>query len=352
MTAKPRKHFICQFEGCEKSLEGMRSHAIYCPNHRRSKAKPRKYHICQLDGCDKSLQGTHWNRKYCCEKHREEAGLQFPKYKAYLELTKLRRRKPREFNTCQLVGCNKSLEEIKGIGIKRKRKFCCDEHGKEAYRISQIKPRKYHVCQLDGCENSLEGMRSDAKHCCDEHACKASSRARAGTPEQKAYEKARYQLPERRAWRKARYKRLHPRVYYVCQLDGCEISLAGVKRKYCCDSHSDKAYKQSQEGKERNRINLRKRQSKKRELPTTFTVSDWRQCLEHFDQSCAYCQEPFGDTTPHQEHFIPLSLDGPYTPDNIVCACYVCNGSKRNYAPEDWCTPEQYERAMSYLVQQ
>jgi 5-methylcytosine-specific restriction endonuclease McrA len=316
---------------------------------------------------------VHWNRRYCCDKHRGKAKLQTPKYKAYLELNKLRRRKPREFDTCQLVGCNKSLEEIKGIGIKRKRKFCCDEHSDEAYRVSQIKPRKYYICQLDGCEKSLEAMRSHAEYCCDEHCCKAAKIAWYGTPEYRAYEKARNQSPKRKAWKeiyqqspevKARQKAYLKRPEVKARVNAYNQSLE-VKAKRKVALPKRRAYRQSSEGQavikaykqrpevaERERIAHRKRQSKKRELPSTFTVLDWRQCLEHFDQSCAYCQEPFGDTTPHQEHFIPLSLDGSYTPDNIVCACYVCNGSKRNYAPEDWCTHEQYERVVNYLVQQ
>ena len=242
------------------------------------------------------------------------------------------------------------------------------------------------TCQLDGCENSLEGMDGNNKYCCSRHR---------KTP--------RDDTPERRAKAKAYYKR---QIFSVCQFDGCETSLKGRhgKSKYC-GKHSKlpqqrtegkeyfrahaktyyeknkdiilakhKAYRQSPEGKAtikiakkayrvkaynqtperkaKEKIRVQKRIAQKNALPATFTIEDWWYCLKYFDHKCAYCQEPFRDTTPHQEHFIPLSLDGSYTPDNIICACPSCNLSKCSNLPEDWCTPEQYERVVSYLVLQ
>ena len=89
-----------------------------------------------------------------------------------------------------------------------------------------------------------------------------------------------------------------------------------------------------------------KRLAQKAAIPATFTLEDWDRCLEYFG-GCAYC----GATDDlHQDHFIPFSKDGPYTPDNIVPACSRCNHSKNDSDPEDWCTPEQYDRVMYYLT--
>lgn len=95
------------------------------------------------------------------------------------------------------------------------------------------------------------------------------------------------------------------------------------------------------------RIAVQRRNNKKKLLPATFTSEDWVVALEHFGHRCAYCGT---DDPLAQEHFIPLSKGGGYTPDNIVPACKSCNSSKKNKMPEVWCEPDAYERATTYLL--
>jgi len=40
--------------------------------------------------------------------------------------------------------------------------------------------------------------------------------------------------------------------------------------------------------------------------------------------------------TLHQDHYIPVTKNGGYTPDNILPACQSCNLSKWNSDPHDW----------------
>ena len=88
-----------------------------------------------------------------------------------------------------------------------------------------------------------------------------------------------------------------------------------------------------QENLEIYRTYNQERRARKRTLISTFTASQWNECLEYFNQSCAYC----GDTNRlEQEHVIPVTKGGHYTLDNIIPACKSCNSSKHNKLLEEW----------------
>ena len=77
-----------------------------------------------------------------------------------------------------------------------------------------------------------------------------------------------------------------------------------------------------------------KYKTRKQDLPASLTVEQWQKCVEHFNDSCAYCGKPHKRLA--QEHFIPLSKGGEYAKDNIVPACRSCNSSKNNKDPLEW----------------
>jgi hypothetical protein len=71
----------------------------------------------------------------------------------------------------------------------------------------------------------------------------------------------------------------------------------------------------------------KKREAKKRELTSAYTVKQWDPTKQHFKNKCAYC----GEEKPlFQDHFIALSKGGEYTHNNIVPACQWCNSSKHD----------------------
>lgn len=77
---------------------------------------------------------------------------------------------------------------------------------------------------------------------------------------------------------------------------------------------------------------------KTRSSISTFSPQSWQQCLTHFNHQCAYC----GSTESlEQEHVIPVSRGGHYTPDNIIPACRSCNASKNNKIMQDWFTQHE-----------
>jgi len=63
--------------------------------------------------------------------------------------------------------------------------------------------------------------------------------------------------------------------------------------------------------------------------PGFFTEKDVQDCLAMQGGRCFYCLTPL-DEKFHIEHMTPLSRGGTNYPDNIVCACRLCNIRKRD----------------------
>ena len=126
-----------------------------------------------------------------------------------------------------------------------------------------------------------------------------------------------------REWRKQYYK------------DNVE-KIKEYYKKYC----KDNAEKQKECSKRWNkehpaamRIINQRRNSQKRSLPATFTVKQWNDCKQAFDNKCAYCGK---EKILTQDHFVPLSKDGEYTINNIVPCCKSCNSSKGGKYFSEW----------------
>lgn len=105
------------------------------------------------------------------------------------------------------------------------------------------------------------------------------------------------------------------------------------------NEHSDECgrnkqkYLQTEKGKMVSRKHNHKRRARKQKVAATLTPQQWIECQGYFDNKCCYC----GSTRNlEQDHFIPLSLGGCYTVDNIVVACRTCNSSKNNRDFFEW----------------
>lgn len=101
------------------------------------------------------------------------------------------------------------------------------------------------------------------------------------------------------------------------------------------------------------RISKQKRRAKLKNLPATLTIEQWKQTKENFNNQCAYCGKQLKNLT--QDHFIPLSKDGPYTADNIIPACRSCNTSKNNkdffewYPKKEFYNEEREQKILEHL---
>ena len=70
----------------------------------------------------------------------------------------------------------------------------------------------------------------------------------------------------------------------------------------------------------------------------TLKSTEWTRTLKYFNHQCAYCGSA---EYLEQDHVIPVSRGGHYTPDNIIPACRSCNASKNNKIMQDWFTQHE-----------
>lgn len=103
----------------------------------------------------------------------------------------------------------------------------------------------------------------------------------------------------------------------------------------------------------RNKIKLQRYKAKVKRLPRDFTKDDWINCLEYFNNECAYCG--VSGKNLEQDHFVPVNKGGGYTKDNIVPACKSCNGSKQDndfeawYSQQPFCDDFRKRKLLEYL---
>ena len=117
-----------------------------------------------------------------------------------------------------------------------------------------------------------------------------------------------------------------------------------IKKRYAKYYQQNKKRYRKQHAKyakENPELFRRYRQERKhriKSLKYTLTKSQWECTLKNFNHQCAYC----GSTESlEQEHVIPVSRGGHYTPDNIIPACRSCNASKNNKIMQDWFTQHE-----------
>lgn len=127
-----------------------------------------------------------------------------------------------------------------------------------------------------------------------------------------------------------------------CKVKGCDNV---YHAKSMCKKHYYKHYKKlygsTEKGKEINRINLQKRRSMKRNAPINdFSINDWKECLNYFNEECAYCGKRNVKLT--QEHVYPVHWGGSNTKTNIIPSCGRCNFSKGDRLLEEWYSKQPF----------
>lgn len=129
------------------------------------------------------------------------------------------------------------------------------------------------------------------------------------------------------------------------------------KRQYYQDnkdkiSEYNKRYTRSKRGREIKRIVAQRRYARKKNTIATFTLEQWKSCLDYFNHSCAYCGSK---RNLQQEHFVPVSKGGEYTITNIIPACENCNYNKRDkdffiwYKERDYYCLKRKRKILKYL---
>jgi hypothetical protein len=96
-----------------------------------------------------------------------------------------------------------------------------------------------------------------------------------------------------------------------------------------------------------------KRRSLAKELESNFSLEQWQDCKEFFDNKCCYCGKSSDKL--QQEHFISIKHGGEYTIRNIIPACNTCNIKKRDknffewYPKQEFYSPERQSKILCYL---
>lgn len=102
------------------------------------------------------------------------------------------------------------------------------------------------------------------------------------------------------------------------------------KKKYYADNKDkrdeyNKSYIKTKNGKARHIISDYKREDKKNNRNGFNLTTDW--ILNHvFNSSCIYC----GDDDWQHLGCDRIDNSKPHTPDNVVCACGICNRERQN----------------------
>ena len=122
-----------------------------------------------------------------------------------------------------------------------------------------------------------------------------------------------------------------------------------------------KKYKLTDKG--RMILNISHYKSKSRinhgEILDDFTIDDWYNCKNFFQNKCAYCGTLETETNKLiMEHLIPLSKSKDFTKKNIVCSCHRCNVKKKQMTLSDFYTSynkpiefneDRYRNILKYL---
>lgn len=179
---------------------------------------------------------------------------------------------------------------------------------------------------------------------CKECECKSSSQIKArpeskertkqyqARPEYKEYMKQYYDRPDVKEHRKDYYNRPEVREHRRVQRNEYN------RRRYA-----------TEEGRQKELMRCHNRRTK---IKGTVTLSEWKETLEYFDNSCAYCGSADNIT---QDHIVPMSEGGLNTKYNLVPACKSCNSSKCNrplvqwYMKQPFATEERLQKVLDFM---
>jgi len=145
------------------------------------------------------------------------------------------------------------------------------------------------------------------------HAERERRRRKTNPEAYKVYETRRNQSEKRK-----KYNRLYNYTYY----------------RNNCSRIKEYAISYRKADAQRQTIYKQRHRSRRRSQLATLTPTEWSELLIQFDYCCAYCGK--SDDALQMEHIIPSSRGGPFTKENIVPACPLCNLRKKDLTAAEY----------------
>lgn len=216
----------------------------------------------------------------------------------------------------------------------------CKECGSKHPINEMIIPKGYKKCnkcgQILSIDNYYKNNSSKDKlyaHC---KKCSKKAERRYVETNKDRVRRLRKQYVEGNKENLQRYNKQYSKEYYALHREekrDKEIERGKKYRQENKDKTSTYGKKYRQNNKDKINILTQRYRARKRKLPSTLTIKQWEAIKQYFNNSCCYC----GKKLPlEQEHFIPVTKDGEFSPSNIICACRSCNASKNNADFFEW----------------
>ena len=89
----------------------------------------------------------------------------------------------------------------------------------------------------------------------------------------------------------------------------------------------------------RHKNSMRKQLRRDLTKGSAYTLKQWTECKNYFNNRCAYCgrEEPL-----HKDHVMPFIRGGEFSINNIVPSCQRCNSSKHDKNVFEWYVLQKY----------
>lgn len=279
--------------------------------------------MCTVDGCN----NKHHSKGYC-RKHYRIKNVKFCGVSGCTNIHYARNYCSRHYR----IHCRDKTCKVKGCEVAVNTKGYCTKHY-HRYRkysdTSMVKSKKViGICKHKGCKRDI-----DTGGYCTKH----------------------YQRFLKHGTSSAEPLNRDMEHDGKCSVEGCDGVFFAKK---LCKAHynrqSKKIFLSTERGREMNRFYCQKRRAMKKNAPINdYTVKQWKDCLDHFNNECAYCGKK--KEVLDQEHVIPISRGGSNTKTNIIPSCGSCNYTKGTRTLFEWYhTSEKFcerrnEKILKYL---
>lgn len=143
--------------------------------------------------------------------------------------------------------------------------------------------------------------------------------------------------------RSAKYQKENPEVHIkAVRKDQLKPERQAYMKQLTQRHANDGTYKRWwRENPEKLKEYAERRKAKQHEI----TEEEWIECLNFFDNSCAYCGltlEEHKELYAQQLHKEHVDCNGSNKIDNCVPACKICNPSKREYEVYEWYSQQTF----------